>query len=438
MRWRPSLSSIRKIGTSLALGACCFAASCARPSASPKGEILVWHWMTDREDALQNLTDQYSKNTGIKVRLELYAPSDAYAAKVRAAAQTNTLPDIFSVLGEVHDLARFVNAGHVADLAPAMNADHGSWFNQFYAKALSTNTFKSGNAYQVPPGIYGVPIDFTNIQFLYNKDLFKQAGLNPDRPPQTWPEFIEAWHKLKAAGLPGLVSGWGETWMIDCFASNYAFNVMGENKVLDTFRGTVPYTDPDWIRVLRLFDDLRKEDLLVPGVVTMVNKTAEQTFANGKAAFTFNGSWSVNVYKGMNPDLVFGAMLPPRLTDAYPMRIWGGAGSSFMVNAQSPNNEQATQFLKWLTGPVQEAYLAKETANIPANRQSSASLSPTLAAFANQMDATTHPSQWPLTESPIVTEALDKGIQSILIGEKTPEQVGAEVEVLKKQQLQTP
>ncbi len=120
------------------------------------------------------------------------------------------------------------------------------------------------------------------------------------------------------------------------------------------------------------------------------------------------------------------------------MRIWGGAGSSFMVNAQSPQKDQATQFLKWLTGLEQEAYLTKETANIPANRQSRASLSPALAAFANQMDATTHPSQWPLTESPIVTEALDKGIQSILIGEKTAEQVGAEVEALKQRQRQTP
>ncbi len=254
MRWEPSLRSVRKIGTCLALGAGCFAASCARPSAARQGEILVWHWMTDREDALQDLADRYSKNTGIKVRMELYAPSDAYASKVRAAAQTHTLPDIFSVLGETQDLARFVKAGHIADVAPAMNADHGVWFNRFYAKALATNTFKAGNSYQVPPGIYGVPIDVTNIQMLYNKQLFKQAGLDPERPPQSWPEFIADWHQLKAAGIPGLASGWGETWMIDCFANNYAFNIMGEAKVLETFRGAVPYTDPDWIRVLSLFE----------------------------------------------------------------------------------------------------------------------------------------------------------------------------------------
>src|SRR5438552_11546331 len=39
-----------------------------------------------------------------------------------------------------------------------------------------------------------------------------------------------------------------------------------------------------------------------PGVVTMINKSAEQTFANGKAAFAFNGSWCVNVYRGRSEE----------------------------------------------------------------------------------------------------------------------------------------
>jgi len=407
---------------------------CPRSESSHKGELLLWHWMTDREDAFQQLAEQYQKETGIKVKLELYAPSDAYASRVRAATQTNTLPDIFGVLGETRDLSSFINSGHVANLQEAMSADQGAWQKQFFAKALANNSFQADNQYQVPPGIYGVPIDVTNIQMLYNKDLFKQAGLNPDKPPQTWAEFLDDWHKLKAANIPGLVSGWGETWMIDCFASNYAFNIMGEKKVLETYRGHVPYTDPDWIRVLTVFDDLRKENILVSGVITMVNKTAEQTFANGKAAFAFNGSWCVNVYKGMNPDLNFGTLLPPRISDKYPMRIWGGAGSSFMVNAQSPQRDDAIKFLEWLTQPAQQVVLSKETFNLPSNRQAVADLPPALASFASQMDATTHPSQWPVTEAPTITEALDKGIQSILDGEKTPADVAAEVQTLKQQQ----
>jgi ABC-type glycerol-3-phosphate transport system substrate-binding protein len=407
---------------------------CARSTGPKEGEILLWHWLTDREEALQKLADTYHKETGVKVRLELYAPSDAYASKVRASAQTRTLPDIYSVLGETRDVASFIKSGHVANLTAAMEADKSAWKKQFFPKALATTTLAPGNQYEVIPGIYGVPIDVSNIQMLYNKDLFKKAGLDPERPPQTWDEFIAAWRKLKEAGVPGMVSGWGETWMIDCFASNYAFNIMGEAKVLDTFRGKVPYTDPDWIRVLGLFDTLRKEGVLVPGVVTMVNKTAEQIFATGKAAFAFNGSWCVNVYRGMNPDLNFAPMLPPKASSQYPMRIWGGAGTSLMVNETSPNKEAAIKFLRWLTEPAQQALLSKETWNLPANRNSLKELPPVLSMFASRMDMTTHPSQWPVVQKPTVVEAFDKGIQSILIGEKTPEQTAADVQKIRDQQ----
>jgi ABC-type glycerol-3-phosphate transport system substrate-binding protein len=429
MRMRPLLGVV--VG-SIALGV--VMTGCRSSASSNSNEVVVWHWLTDREDALQKLADQYEKLHGTKVRLELYAPSDAYSSRVRAAAQTNTLPDIFSVLGESRDLASFIKAGHILNLQPAMDANNKAWYRRLFAKALANNTFEAGNQYEVPPGIYGVPIDVTNIQMLYNKDLFKQAGLNPNKPPQTWDEFISDWHTLKAAGIPGLVSGWGETWMIDCFANNYAFNIMGEKKVLDTFRGKVPYSDPDWIKVLSLFETIRKEDLLVSGVVTMINKTAEQTFSNGKAAFAFNGSWCVNVYRGMNPDLNYGAMLPPRISDKYPMRIWGGAGSSFMVNARSTHEKEAVDFLEWLTEADQQTALSKDTMNLPANKSSVGQLPPLLAAFGSQMDMTTHPSQWPVAEIPMVIEAFDKGIQSILIGEKTPEQVAAEVDKLKHEQ----
>jgi ABC-type glycerol-3-phosphate transport system substrate-binding protein len=391
--------------------------------------------MTDREETLQNLTEQYEreKHSRVKIHLELYAPSKAYQYKVRAAAQTNTLPDIFGVLGETRDLASFIVSGHVSDISAALDADDGHWRKQFFPKALATTTFNEGNQYKVSPGTYGIPIDVTNIQMLYNKEIFKQAGLNPEEPPKTWEEFIDAWHKLAAAGKPGFVSGWGETWMIDCFASNYAFNIMGEQKVLDTFRGKVPYTDPGWIKVLEIFDAMRREGLLVPGVVTMVNKTAEQTFANNNAAFAFNGSWCVNVYKGMNPDLSYGVMLPPSISSRYPMKIWGGAGSSFVINAASPYKKEALDYLKWLTSPAQQAVLSRETMNLPSNRNSMNDLPPLLAGFAAGMDSTTHPSEWPVVEDPIVVERFDRGIQSILTGEKTPAEIAQEVQALKEQ-----
>jgi ABC-type glycerol-3-phosphate transport system substrate-binding protein len=136
----------------------------------------------------------------------------------------------------------------------------------------------------------------------------------------------------------------------------------------------------------------------------------------------------------MNPNLEYGAMLPPKVVKENPMKIWGGAGTSFMVNNHPIRREAATRFLRWLTAPEQQAYLAQETHNLPSNKASLTQISPILSQFADDVENTTHPNVYPAHEKPSVTEAFNKGIQSILIGEKTPEQVAQEVQKVKEKE----
>ena len=353
-----------------------------------------------------------------------------------AAGQARSLPDIYGILGEKRIFAAFIQAGHIADLTPYMIENNNAWKNIFFKKALEVNEFLPGNKYGVKPGTYGVPLDVMNIQMLYNKKLFRDGGLDPELPPKTWDEFILVLEKLKEAGIKGFVSGWGETWLIDCFAHNYAFNIMGEDKVVDTIRGKVPYNDPDWIKVFEIFNELARKQLLVSGIVTMRNKTAEQLFANEKSAFAFNGSWCVNVYKGMNPDLEYAVLLPPAKSLQHPMAIWGEAGTSFMVNASSSKKDEAIKFLKWLTQKEQQTFLAAETLNLPSNKESLGDMPLMPAQFADDMDNVTHPNILPVQENPKVIEAFTKGIQAIIIGVKTPQEIADDVQTAKQRVMQ--
>lgn len=410
-------------------------AGCGSRHDTASTDVIIWHWMTDRDEAFQQLAEQYKAQTGHTVRFELYAPSEVFTQKVRGAIQTDTLPDVFGVLGETRDMASFINAGHIANVADAMRANNGAWEDAFFPKALEMNRFEAGNAHGVTPGVYGVPIDVTTIQMIYNKDLFEKAGLHPEQPPKTWDEFLHAGRALKAANIPVLVSGFGETWLLDSLASDYAFNIMGQDKVLQTYRGQLPYTDPAWVQVFDLFRQMRDEGLILEGAITMVNKRAEQIFANGGAAFAFNGSWAVNVYRGMNPDLRYGVLLPPAASTAHPMVIWGGAGSSFVVNAHAPNAQAAIAFLQWLTDAPQQQFLVTATRNLPANRHVVKDIPDELAGFARAMDHAIHPNVLPVQEFSIVTETFDKGLQSVLIGEKTPQQIAQEVQQVKTREL---
>jgi len=386
--------------------------------------------MTDRNDTLQKLAQEYKQETGIEVEVQLFAPSDAYSQKIIAAGQADALPEIYGVLDKKSIVSFFIKAGLVVDLTADMEADNARWQNSLFDKALADKRFDPGNSYDVKPGIYGVPIDVTNLQMLYNKKLLSKAGIAA--PPKTYEEFIKDAQMLKRVGITPFVSGWGELWMLDCFASNYAFNIMGQDKVFDTFRGKVKYTDPDWIKVFSLFADMRDKGVFMDGIVTKGNKYAEQDFALERVAFAFNGSWCVNVYHDMNPNLDYGVIPPPPVsTAAYPLKIWGSAGSTFVVNGHSPNEDKAVAFLKWLTSRDQQVILSEETHNLPSNKEALAVISPVLGEFAKGMDQSTHPNVWPLNEDPLVSEALDRGIQAIIIGEKTPEQVALEVQKVK-------
>ena len=402
-----------------------------KEAKQPKADVVIWHWMTDRQAAFEKLTNEYFKETGVRVLFETYAPTDVYKNKIAAAATASLLPDIFNPMGDKKEIASYINADFIADLTEDMNKD--GWKDIFFEKALGQNTFEPNNEWNVKPGIYAVPLDVNSLMIYYNKDLFKQAGLDPENPPKTWPEFIEAGKKLRAANIQPFISGFGETWLIGAFAQSYQWNLFGKDGVLDTIQGKIPYTDPRWVRIFELFAEMRDNKLFASGIVTMVNKDAERTFATGKAAMAFNGSWGVNVYNSMNPQLSYGVIPPPALPEAkFPMLMFGGEGSSFFVNAGSPNKQKAIDFLRWLTQKGPQAELAKETLNIPSNKDVAEDLPPVLKVFSENIKNTFE--QLPAIEAWQVNNYINMKLQSVIIGERTPEQAAKEVQGEKERQ----
>ena len=409
-----------------------FVVGCSQNETQKKDEdaVKIWHWMTDRQAAFETLAKKYFDETGVKVVFETYAPTDVYKNKITAAASGKLLPDIFNPISDKRELASYINAGYIADLTDAMN---DGWKDVFFEKSLVQNSFPEGNEWNVKPGIYGVPLDVSTLMIYYNKDLFAQAGLDPENPPQTWPEFIEAGKKLRDAGIQPFVSGFGEAWLIGAFASSYQWSLFGKQGIIDTIEGKIPYTDKRWLEIFKLFEEMKDNKMFASGIVTMVNKDAERTFAIGKAAMALNGSWGVNVYKSMNPNLNYAIMYPPSLPDAqYPLCVFGGDGSSLFVNEMSPRRDKAIAFLKWFTQKDQQAFLAKETLNIPSNKEAGQDLPDILKTFSESVNRTFD--ALPVLEAWQVTNYININLQSVIIGEKTPEMAVKEVQAEKVRQ----
>ncbi|MCF7873677.1 MAG: sugar ABC transporter substrate-binding protein [Candidatus Omnitrophica bacterium] len=428
---------MRKFFTFTIILLVCFSlVGCGKSKQETSPKVTIWHWMSDRQDAFEQLAKKYKQENQINIKFELF-PHSAYTQKINAAVAANDLPDLFGILGEKRVLASFAKEGKIEDLTSYMQEAQSSWKRRFIDICLKVNSFKDNNIYDVNPGIYGVPIDAMSIQFLYNKKLLKEEGFDPNTPPQTFTDLLNIAKKAaNKKDVYGFASGWGETWLIYCMATNYAFDIMGQEKFLDTIKGKVSYTDPDWIKVFSLFKDLQQSGSLAPGIITMNNKEAEQIFATNRTFFTFNGSWGVNTYQQINPELEYSTMAPPRANQNYAPGVWAGAGASFVVNAQSKNKKLAIEFLNWLTEKEQQIFLIKETSNLPSIKGLKKNIQSDMKYFLDNQQYFTHPRLWPENENSRVVEAINRGIQNIVIGEKTPQEVAEEVAKTKKQYSQ--
>ena len=404
------------------------------PVKPKENKLIVWHWMTDRRNAFDELAKRYKQETGQDVEFKLFFPPEIYSQKVIAAARAKILPDIFGILGERKTLASFIKAGYILNLASYMSEKrekekNRQWKDSFYPQTLKVVTFSEKNNYDISAGIYGVPIDTTIMQFIYNKTLFRKAGLDPNKSPETVSDFINQAQVIKEKlGLSGFICGWGEGWLLNALATEWAINTMGEGKFLKTIEGEVLYTDPDWIKVFSLFAKLKDSGILASNIATMTNKEAEAAFAQDKAAFSFNGSWSVNVYKQLCPELDYAFFSLPKASGKHPVKVWGGAGSSFMVDAKSLNKEKAVDFLEWLSAKKQQTFLAKETNNLPAIKGIEEELPPMLKSLLGALENLTHPDIWPKNEDSRVIEIMNRSLQQIVMGLKTPQEAARQIQ----------
>ena len=119
----------------------------------------------------------------------------------------------------------------------------------------------------------------------------------------------------------------------------------------------------------------------------------------------------------------------------HPVKVWGGAGSSFMVNANSPKKEEAVKFLQWLTAQEQQQFLAAQTNNLPSIKGCEKELSEPLKGMLHALDNLTHPDTWPINEDSRVLEVFNLSLQQIVSDIKSPQEAAKNIQDKKEKVL---
>jgi sn-glycerol 3-phosphate transport system substrate-binding protein len=253
----------------------------------------------------------------------------------------------------------------------------------------------------------------------YNKDAFRAAGLDPERPPATWDELVAMGKKLTKAD--------GSQWGAMIPSTGYPYWMFGaltmqNDQVLMNGDGDLTYFDrPAVIEALQFWKDLGEEHHIMPQG-TIEWGTLRQNFLEGKTAIMWHSTGNLTAVK-KNAKFDFGvAMLPASKRRGTPT----GGGNFYIFKKTSPEERKAAlQLIKFMTSPKRSAEWSMKTGYMgvsPAAYETSALMAyvtdfPYAAVARDQLQYAT--AELSTYQTGRVRKLLDDAIQAALTGAKT-------------------
>lgn len=302
----------------------------------------------------------------------------------------------------------------------AKSADDKAWLQSFYP-GLMANGVIGGKT-------WGIPFQRSTIVMYYNKDAFREVGLNPDAPPATWNEMVDAAKKLTKAD--------GSRWGVEIPSTGYAYWMFGalakqNGELLMSADGTKTFFDkPNVVEALQFWRDLGAKHKVMPeGTVEW--GTLRQQFLEGKTAMMWHSTGNLTAVKG-SAKFDFGvAVLPGNREPGSPT----GGGNFYLFKSASPEERAAAlKLVKFMTAPERAAewsiatgYMGVSPASYetPALKAYAREFPPAAVARDQLKDSVAELSTY---QGGRIRKALDDAIQATLTGAKPAKEALAEAQ----------
>ena len=220
-----------------------------------------------------------------------------------------------------------------------------SWFKSFYPAFMANG--------QIDGKTWSIPFQRSTIVLYWNKDAFKEAGLDPEKAPASWDEMAAMAAKLVKKDAAGNVTRWGVEipstgyayWMLQALAIENGQKMMNEP-------GTEVYlTSPKTVQALDYWVSLSRKDGVMPtGSIDWA--TLRTDFVEGKTAMMWHTTGNLTAVKD-SAKFNFGvALLPAKERRGSPT----GGGNFYIFKSASPEQQKAAvKFIQWMTAPERAA-----------------------------------------------------------------------------------
>jgi ABC-type glycerol-3-phosphate transport system substrate-binding protein len=381
------------LATILALAGAATACSSSSSKAS-SDSLKVWTFKQSHVAALQKAAEGFKQKTGITVTVEAITPDDAFIARVQAAAQTRSLPDVLEVHTNGDDFT-FGAAGLLEDLKdktpwtsrylPSV-AGEGIVTDRYYKQSLEKDAKTSGIKLNQR---FSVPLTIGTFGIVYaNKERLAAAGVTAS--PKTWEDFIAALEAVRKVhpNDGGVSVGFqapttGMEWLMQPMA--YGKLGKADFEALFSNKPDKNWSSPNGRSVLEAYNQVTP--YWMPGTQSLTIDDADIAFAQGKSSFDIGGTFTLAflAQNGMKTDNIVTFPVPAPKGGAVPqLSLAPFALTGLSVSATSGNKDGALKWLDYLAQADVAAQFAKDALDVPPvdlGKDPSATLGPVLGAM---------------------------------------------------------
>jgi multiple sugar transport system substrate-binding protein len=296
-------------------------------------------------NAAQRLTDLWNTGHADKIALTVI-PDNQMVSKLATGVKAGDVPDLISF--DLIYMPDFMRAGFLTDITDAMKGDPN--FGKV-AKAFTDLATYKGRVYGT-----GFTPDVSII--IYNKDLFRKAGLDPEKPPKSLAQIHEYAKKIRALG-PDVYGFYfsGSCPGCNIFTTSPLMVASGA-KILPASASDEPLAGPGIKEVLQLFRDMWTEGLIPKSAQADNGSNFVANFKTGKIGIQGAGGFLIADLKKEAPNMDFGVAFLPGIKEGQASAFVGG--DVVAVPKGSKHAAIALQFIRWeLSDEAQLEGLAK-------------------------------------------------------------------------------
>jgi multiple sugar transport system substrate-binding protein len=320
-------------------------------------EIEYWQYVYDtRVKAMDQLIANFEKaNPDITVKQTTFPYAD-YQTRVVAANLAGNGPDVMQLFYGWLD--QFIAGGLLQPL-PTDAFPHDQIEKDFFP---IVSAMKRGDDY------YGLPTAVRSLALFYNKKLFQEAGLDPNKPPQTVDEFVAAAEKTVKRDAAGNIAVEGTTldmggqdhqWWREVLIRQFG----GEPYTADYSK--VTYNSDAGIKALKFYTSLQTEKKV--GQTGFMDE-GQAAFRGGKAAMTIDGTFRLGSF-GSIKDFEWGVTELPANADGLRSNYASYFANGIGAKVSGEKLEASKKFLAYVTSPEAMKIWLGTVGELPARRE---------------------------------------------------------------------